>query len=415
MGAFLFAAVIYRRRHKFGIPEALAGAEDWFYEQRQLTRSPAAANGNAGATSTGGGGGSTLVAKKLSTAARSGGGGGGDGSSRAATTAAGPGSHGGSGSKLSPSKRQHAHAGRAKRHSRTSSGTGGSPRRGISPRRSRESSGTLRIDLTAFEQHLQGAGEGASTAAGADARGDPSSDQGGWGSSKGGGGSGSSSLSPSGGRRRGRSGSGAGLGAGAAAAGDSSQAHGGELLAGPTGSGSIHHRHHGAQQPPWGVVEPVGGFEQQQQQPGQPPFSHSPSPLSGAASAGGGSSGWQQQQQQQHGGASSGGHFQLHRWDSAGSESKLPRYQVGSSSGSRTSWGRLLLLLRSLDWPGFVQRFAGMTTRGMLILSTYTTANLVAANGGTAMMAAHQVCCVCGCVGGCMPLCVLCVGVAGAC
>jgi hypothetical protein len=71
-----------------------------------------------------------------------------------------------------------------------------------------------------------------------------------------------------------------------------------------------------------------------------------------------------------------------------GSESKLPRYLVG---GCSSSWGRLLLLLRSLDWVGFVRKFAGMTTRGMLILSTYTTANLVAAKGGTAMMAAHQV------------------------
>jgi hypothetical protein len=51
----------------------------------------------------------------------------------------------------------------------------------------------------------------------------------------------------------------------------------------------------------------------------------------------------------------------------------------------------LWLLLRSLDWAGFVKRFAGMTARGMLILSTYTSANLVAASGGTVVMAAHQV------------------------
>jgi hypothetical protein len=98
----------------------------------------------------------------------------------------------------------------------------------------------------------------------------------------------------------------------------------------------------------------------------------------------------EQQQQQQHGPgrSSGGGHYQLHRWDSAGSESKLPRYLTG---GGSSSWGRLWLLLQSLDWAGFVKRFAGMTTRGMLILSTYTSANLVAASGGTIVMAAHQV------------------------
>jgi hypothetical protein len=52
---------------------------------------------------------------------------------------------------------------------------------------------------------------------------------------------------------------------------------------------------------------------------------------------------------------------------------------------------RLLLLLRSLEWRGFVGRFLGMSLRGLLILSTYSSASMVAARAGTASLAAHQV------------------------
>lgn len=151
MGALLFAAVVFRRRHKFGIPEALACAEDRFHEQRSSSLARSA--GAAAAASTGGS--STLVAKKLGGSSRSGG---------LRSASAGPGSKGTMA--MSPHKRgqyqqqQHQGAGRAKRHSRTSSAdrSSSSPQRrgGISPRRSRESSGTLRIDLTAFEAQLAG-------------------------------------------------------------------------------------------------------------------------------------------------------------------------------------------------------------------------------------------------------------------
>jgi hypothetical protein len=184
-------------------------------------------------------------------------------------------------------------------------------------------------------------------------------------------------------------------------------------------SGNITHRHHPNQSQQEWSTEPVSAFAQHapagplerhhhQQQQQQQGGVHNPSRLATAAAAAAAGVGQyldnssagssvdasdhlrQHHQQQQHaaGRSSGGGMYQLHRWDSAGSESKLPRYLVG---GPSSSWGRLLLLLRSLDWVGFVRRFAGMTTRGMLILSTYTTANLVAAKGGTAMMAAHQV------------------------
>lgn len=366
MGALLFAAVIYRRRHKFGIPEALACAEDRYHEQRQLARS-------AGATSNGGS--STLVAKKLA--------GNRNGSIRSAS--AGPGSSGGGGKGMSPHKRQH-HAGRAKRHSRTSSADR-SPRRGLSPRRSRESSGTLRIDLTAFEQQLERS----------------NGEQG-------------HNLSPNSSSRHRSS-------RYSTPDDPTAATFGGQVVALTSAfSGNIVHRHHASPyQQEWSTeptsagdyqapAGPVGSSSAQQpQQPHNPSRLSGPAAVAASAAAGGGlaatigkhadsssagSSGdpsMQQHQQQQHGDgrSSGGGHYQLHRWDSAGSESKLPRYLVG---GVSSSWGRLLLLLRSLDWVAFVRKFAGMTTRGMLILSTYTTANLVAAKGGTAMMAAHQVC-----------------------
>lgn len=357
MGALLFACVIYRRRHKFGIPEALACAEDRFYEQRQLVRSP-------GAASTGGS--STLVAKKLA-------------STRSGIRSASAGPGGSSGKTMSPHKRQqHHHGGRSKRHSRTSSADP-SPRCGLSPRRSRESSGTLRIDLTAFEQQLaKGSGE-----YGTDSNISPGS------------------VSPS--RRRSNRYS---------TAGDPTAATFGgqvDVLTSST-SGNITHRHHQNQHQQEWSTEPVSAFAQQapagpQQQQQQQGGLRNPSRLATAGAAAAAGVGQfadnnssldtsdplrQQQQQQQHaaGRSSGGGMYQLHRWDSAGSESKLPRYLTG---GPSSSWGRLLLLLRSLDWVGFVRKFAGMTTRGMLILSTYTTANLVAAKGGTVMMAAHQV------------------------
>jgi hypothetical protein len=370
MGALLFGCVIYRQRHKFGIPEALACAEDRFYEQRQLSRPP-------GATSTGGS--STLVAKKLASS-RSG----------IRSASAEPGS---SGKTMSPHKRQQHHAGRAKRHSRTSSADP-SPRRGASPRRSRESSGTLRIDLTAFEQQL------------AQENGDYGTD---------------SNISPgcvSPARRRSNRYS---------TAGDPTAAtFGGQVdVLTSSFSGHITHRHHPNQSQQEWSTEPVSALAQhapagplnshQQQLLQQGGLHNNPSRLATAAAAAAAGVGQHpdnssagnsvdasdrlrhhhdhhQQQQQQHGAgrSSGGGMYQLHRWDSAGSESKLPRYLAG---GPSSSWGQLLLLLRSLDWVGFVRRFAGMTTRGMLILSTYTTATLVAAKGGTATMAAHQVGC----------------------
>jgi hypothetical protein len=69
-----------------------------------------------------------------------------------------------------------------------------------------------------------------------------------------------------------------------------------------------------------------------------------------------------------------------------GSDSKLPRLHPASSTLQR-----LLLLLHSLEWRGFVGRFLGMSLRGMLILSTYSSASMVAARAGTASLAAHQV------------------------
>lgn len=383
MGAVLFAAVIYQRRHKFGIPEALACAEDRLYAQMQLRAGSA-------------GGSSTLVAKRYQDGGRGGAAGaGGDGNAHGNTSgAAGAGYQGSGGSgggsssneKQSPSKRQSSM--RTKRPGRTSSSSAGSPnRRGISPRRSRESSGTLRIDVTAFEQQLaKSNGNGVSDG---HHHGGGSADQ------------------------LGGSGGGDGRGAAAAAGG-----YGGEVEAVTrTASGSMHHRHHSShtqQQPQW-PAGPVTESSEQHQLDVQPGGLHSHHPVYGqhdmtrlststaavAAAAGAGATGggggissssaqgagklYVATQPQQ---ASSGGCFQLHRWDSVGSESKLPRYVVG---GCNSTWGRLLLLLRSLDWVAFVRKFAGMTTRGMLILSTYTTANVVAARGGTAMMAAHQV------------------------
>jgi len=342
----MFAAVIFHQRHKFGIPEALECAEDRLYEQQHLLHSP-------GAGSTGGS--STLVATKLSSNRSS--------SKGISASAAAMGSN----SKHSPQKRQ---PGRVKRHSRSSSADP-SPRRGLSPRRSRESSGTLRIDVTAFEQQLakdNGSRHGSNH------------DQAH--------GSARSALFPSSPSRR-RSNRYSEGGTTAGAAGDVDQV---EVLT-STASGNVHHRH-SIQQQQWST-HPVSAFEQHaaaaaggdaaQQQVAR--SSQHFSRLSTAANSNGtGSSSHTLQQQQQHG--SSGGCYQLHRWDSAGSESKLPRYLVG---GSTSSLGQLLLLLRSLDWVAFVRKFAGMTTRGMLILSTYTTANVVAAKGGTAMMAAHQV------------------------
>lgn len=76
----------------------------------------------------------------------------------------------------------------------------------------------------------------------------------------------------------------------------------------------------------------------------------------------------------------------LRRLDSVGSDSKLPRLPTNISS-----WQRVVMLMFTLDWRSFVWRFLGMTVRGLLILSTYTSANLVAASGGATVMAAHQV------------------------
>ncbi|WIA21753.1 hypothetical protein OEZ85_000915 [Tetradesmus obliquus] len=88
----------------------------------------------------------------------------------------------------------------------------------------------------------------------------------------------------------------------------------------------------------------------------------------------------QQQQQQQQSSSSceaAAGKQQL---------CKLPRLQPPSSTVQR-----LLLLLASLEWRAFVGRFLGMSLRGLLILSTYSTASMVAARAGTASLAAHQV------------------------
>jgi hypothetical protein len=77
----------------------------------------------------------------------------------------------------------------------------------------------------------------------------------------------------------------------------------------------------------------------------------------------------------------------LDRWESV---SKFPgTHPLDSSSNS--AWWRLGVLLRSLDWASFTRRFAGMMTRGGLILSCYTSANVVAAMEGAATMAAHHV------------------------
>jgi hypothetical protein len=76
----------------------------------------------------------------------------------------------------------------------------------------------------------------------------------------------------------------------------------------------------------------------------------------------------------------------LPRLNSVGSDSKLPRLHPASSTLQR-----LGLLLRSLEWRDFVGRFLGMSLRGLLILSTYSSASMVAARAGTASLAAHQV------------------------
>jgi hypothetical protein len=71
----------------------------------------------------------------------------------------------------------------------------------------------------------------------------------------------------------------------------------------------------------------------------------------------------------------------LRRLDSAGSDSKLPRRRrkAGAPPGLRTFLSKVLLLLLSLDWRNFCVKFMGMTARGLLILSTYTSASVVAA------------------------------------
>jgi hypothetical protein len=52
---------------------------------------------------------------------------------------------------------------------------------------------------------------------------------------------------------------------------------------------------------------------------------------------------------------------------------------------------KLAMLVATLDWRAFGKRFAALTTRGLLILSTYTSASVVAARSGTSMIAGHQV------------------------
>ncbi len=69
---------------------------------------------------------------------------------------------------------------------------------------------------------------------------------------------------------------------------------------------------------------------------------------------------------------------------------------VSSSSGKvgrRRGSGvvRLLLLVASLDWRLFLWRYAALTARGVLILSTYTSASVMAARAGTRVIAGHQV------------------------
>ena len=49
------------------------------------------------------------------------------------------------------------------------------------------------------------------------------------------------------------------------------------------------------------------------------------------------------------------------------------------------------MLVSSLNWRAFGRRYAALTTRGVLILSTYTSASVVAARSGTNMIAGHQV------------------------
>eukprot|EP00877_Chromochloris_zofingiensis_P010786 jgi/Chrzof1/5961/Cz16g21310.t1 len=64
-----------------------------------------------------------------------------------------------------------------------------------------------------------------------------------------------------------------------------------------------------------------------------------------------------------------------------------------SVSGVRSlsSWSKFVILIASLDWHGFSNRFLALTTRGVLILSTYTSASVVAARSGTSTIAGHQV------------------------
>jgi MATE family multidrug resistance protein len=70
---------------------------------------------------------------------------------------------------------------------------------------------------------------------------------------------------------------------------------------------------------------------------------------------------------------------------------------AASSSAERSAlalashWRRLQLLLADLNWLGFCKQAAALTLRGVLILSTYTGASMVAAKLGTAQIAGHQV------------------------
>jgi Na+-driven multidrug efflux pump len=52
---------------------------------------------------------------------------------------------------------------------------------------------------------------------------------------------------------------------------------------------------------------------------------------------------------------------------------------------------QLVTLLAHLEWRPFATRLAALSARGLLILSTYTSAALVAARHGTAAIAGHQV------------------------
>lgn len=97
-----------------------------------------------------------------------------------------------------------------------------------------------------------------------------------------------------------------------------------------------------------------------------------------------------------------------HGYDSGGEGVPLLRGHSQSLTGhgqsSHQLGVRVAMLVFSLDWRDFSRRFAALTARGLLILSTYTGASVVAARQGTKMMAGHQVC-FWGCVGVCQGVC----------